>query len=241
MDRDIGSRCLVLSIYKYPQTEVALWNLKVGSNPALESRIALILQYPESRQVGGWDILVLKGGKIETLVLGEDFVGDDFGCQVQVLFILLPLLSLELLPLVIQASLCEHMSIANSDATMRKLTQMRRCVTLCKGSQHCVKLCFPYINQHVGVGELFESSSLSSLMRRDKTVQHVSAIIVFQDLLVCDGRNSVIIKFVPATILFRFDESEIVAAVKITRVHEDTVELIDMGLGPVGRLIEKFS
>lgn len=113
MDRDIGACCLVLSIYKYPQTEIALWNLKVGSNPALERWIALVLQHPESGQIGGWDILVLKGGKIETLVLGEDFVGDDFGCQVQVLFILLPLFSLELLPLVIQASLCEHMSMAN--------------------------------------------------------------------------------------------------------------------------------
>lgn len=115
MNRDIGSRCLVLSVYKYPQTEVAFWNLKVGGNPALESWITLVLQHPESRQIGSWNVLVLKGGKIEALVLGEDFVGDDFRSQVQVLFILLPLLSLELLPLVIQASLCEHMSVINSD------------------------------------------------------------------------------------------------------------------------------
>lgn len=69
VNRDIGSRCLVLSVYKYPQTEVAFWNLKVGGNPALESWITLVLQHPESRQIGSWNVLVLKGGKIEALVL----------------------------------------------------------------------------------------------------------------------------------------------------------------------------
>ena len=75
---------------------------------------------------------------------------------------------------------------------------------------------------------------------RDQAIERLTTIVLLKDLSVSDGGNSIVIELEPSSLPIRFDESEVVTAVQITRVNQDTMKLVDPGLGPVCRVVEEF-
>ena len=78
-------------------------------------------------------------------------------------------------------------------------------------------------------------------MRRNQTIWHLSTIVVFKNLFVGDRGDTVIVKFVPPSVLGRFDEGKVMTTVEITRVNKHTVKFVHMGcVGVALVLIDEF-
>jgi hypothetical protein len=59
-----------------------------------------------------------------------------------------------------------------------------------------------------------------------KVAQHVTTVVVLRDLLVGDRGNPVIVVFEPSTVLLRLDEREVMAAMQITGMYENTMKFV---------------
>lgn len=111
----------------------------------------------------------------------------------------------------------------------RDLTEMWRGIALGERRHDRIQLSLPDVHQHVGIGELLQRPGLCSLMRRDEAIWHLSTVVVFEYLLVRDRRHTVVVEFVPSSVLCRLDKSKVVTSVKIARVNEHTVKLVNVG------------
>jgi len=102
MNRLVWSDGLVLPVDKDPETEFAFRDLEVCRNPLLESEELFVLQDAEGRELSWRKVLVVERSEIEALVTAEDIVGNDFGSEVEVLFVFFSSLRLDLLSLLVQ-------------------------------------------------------------------------------------------------------------------------------------------
>lgn len=73
-----------------------------------------------------------------------------------------------------------------------------------------------------------------------QTVGCIAAVIILQDLFVCDWSDAVIIKLEPSTILLRLYQGKVVTAVKVTRMNEDAMKLIDERGGSIRGIVKEF-
>jgi hypothetical protein len=77
-------------------------------------------------------------------------------------------------------------------------------------------------------------------LRGDQAVEHIPAIVVLEDLLVCHRRHSVVVKLEPPAVLLRLDERKVVSAVEVARVHENAMQLVVVRDRTVRRLVEEL-
>lgn len=257
LDGRVGPDRLVLTVDEHPEPEVGLGDLVFLGHPGLEALVGLVLEHAEAGQLGRRDVLVLKRGEVEALVLSEGVLGDDLraargvsasepaggargrrkrerererahlGREVEVLLLLLALLRLGLSALVLQT-----------------LPEVRRGVRLAEGEEHLVEIALADVDEHVRIGEaLGRASGVAGgvgvrVGGRVGQARDLAAVVVLEDLLVRDGRDSVIVVLEPLAVLLGFDESEVVAAVEVAGVDEDAVEFVDIRAGSVGVLVE---
>jgi len=120
-----------------------------------------------------------------------------------------------------------------------QLTHVRRNILLGDRGQDFVNCRLADVYQHAGVREPPCCLNLDPLFLRDDTTQRLSTIVFPQHLPVRYRRHSLVIEFEPPAMPIRFDESEIMSAVEIAGVCDDTVKSILPGLRPVGSLIEE--
>jgi hypothetical protein len=69
------------------------------------------------------------------------------------------------------------------------------------------------------------------------TVEHISTVVVLQDLLVGDRGNTIVIELEPSSVFLGFDQGEVVSTVEITRVDQDTM-LVHVRHGLISLLVE---
>lgn len=65
-----------------PQAEITLVDLVVLGDPLFEGDKLLLLEYTESRELGGGKVLVVERGQVKSGVSAEAVVGNDLGSQV---------------------------------------------------------------------------------------------------------------------------------------------------------------
>lgn len=104
---------------------------------------------------------------------------------------------------------------------------MGRGILFCEGWQHLRNLALADIDQHVRVSEPLHRPCLVSLESWHNAVQRLATIVLFQHLTIRHRRHPVVVKLEPSCVVIRLDESEVVAAVEITRVYKHTVKLVD--------------
>ena len=108
---------------------------------------------------------------------------------------------------------------------------MGRSVFLGKWYQNLVNGALANIHQHVCVGESLDGPSLVSLVRwKYIAVQWLATIVLLQDLFVGNGGDAIIIELEPPSIPIWLDKRKVVATMQITRVNEDAMQFVDMGL-----------
>lgn len=73
-------------------------DVEVLCYPSLERQVWLELEDTECSEIRCRPILVVEGGQVEALMVGERSVGDNFGGEIQVLFLAFALLRLLLNP-----------------------------------------------------------------------------------------------------------------------------------------------
>lgn len=251
LDGDVGSDGLVLPVDEDPESEIGLGKLEVGGDSSLEGLVGLVLEHSEDGKVRRRDVLVVERGKVEPLVLLEGLVGDDLRrrkgdsassskdnmreagrtdlrCEVEMLLLLLPLLGVELYPLVLES-----------------LSEMRRGVGLGEGLENLVDGALSDVDQHVGVGEPLRGSSCVIVVVVSRLVPsgrgEFSSVVVLENLLVGDGGDSVVVVLEPLSVLLRLDQGEVVSAVKVSGVDEDSVKLVDVVVVSLGVLVEVLS
>lgn len=101
---------------------------------------------------------------------------------------------------------------------------MWRGVLVCERSQHLINSGLPYVYQHVRIREPFHGSHLISLGRREDAVRRrFSTIVLLQNLTVCHRCHAIVIILEPPCFTIRFDESKIMATMKIAGMHKHTV------------------
>lgn len=144
------------------------------------------------------------------------------------LLLLLPLLGVELYPLVLES-----------------LSEMRRGVGLGEGLENLVDGALSDVDQHVGVGEPLRGSSCVIVVVVSRLVPsgrgEFSSVVVLENLLVGDGGDSVVVVLEPLSVLLRLDQGEVVSAVKVSGVDEDSVKLVDVVVVSLGVLVEVLS
>lgn len=89
---------------------------------------------------------------------------------------------------------------------------------------------FAHIYQHVCVGKSLHSPNLIALHGRRDSIERLATIVLFENLAVSYRCYPVIIKLQPACLAIWLDESKVVSAVQIPRVHKNTVQLVDPSL-----------
>jgi hypothetical protein len=148
--------------------------------------------------------------------------------------------------LVIEALFCKYELISPMQAVppgchnktaQRPLTQMVRRVGLRKRRQDSRQLGLLDVYQHVGVGKLFQTPRLLSLMLGHQTIDRVATIIVLEDLFVRHWCHAIIVELEPPSVLLGLDERKVVPAVQVARVDEDTVQVIPVVLVLGGRRV----
>ena len=87
--------------------------------------------------------------------------------------------------------------------------------------QHLVDGRIPDVDQHVRVREsLHRVTSLITLLNLGQCPIHdLPSVVLLQNFLVSDGRDTVIIVFKPACLPIWLDKSKIVPAVQVAGVH----------------------
>jgi hypothetical protein len=107
---------------------------------------------------------------------------------------------------------------------------MRRGIIRSERFQNVIHSLVPNVNQHVRVGEALHRPGLLSLVGSNQTVVHVTTIVVLGDLLVGDRDDPIVIVLEPPSVLLGLDQGEVMASVQIPRMHEHTVQLVDLVL-----------
>ena len=110
---------------------------------------------------------------------------------------------------------------------------MRWRINFSERRKYRIHLGLPDIDQHVGVGELLQRTCLCPLVRRNQAIKYVATVVVLEHLFIRHRRYPIIVEFEPPAILLRLDQSKVMTAVQITRVHEDAVKLVDARLRPI--------
>lgn len=111
---------------------------------------------------------------------------------------------------------------------------MRWGVLLGKRSKDFIDGGLPNIHQHICISKPLHRPNLVALQSRRYTVQGFAAIILLQNLSVCDRSNSIVVKFEPSRFAVRFDESEVMAAMYISGMNQNSVQFVEPWFGPVG-------
>lgn len=111
-NRDIRSNRLVLPVDQNPEPEITLVDLVVSGNPRLEGRKCLGLEYSESSEIGGRQVLFIKRGEVEARMSGKAVVGNDLCREVEMLLVLFSSASLHLLSFLFQPCLCNGQSLS---------------------------------------------------------------------------------------------------------------------------------
>jgi len=140
------------------------------------------------------------------------------------LLLLLPLLGIELYSFVLES-----------------LPEMRRGIVLGERLEDVVDRTLPDVDEHVGVGEpLGRSSRVVVVVPRlvSSWGRKLSSVVVLENLLVGNRSDSVVVVLEPLSILLGLDESEIVTAVEISSVNEDSVKLVDVVVVSFSVLVE---
>jgi hypothetical protein len=97
-----------------------------------------------------------------------------------------------------------------------------------------------YTNMYAFVKRLMALSLLVPRLDRGIPVGRFATIVIFEDLLVCHGRNAIIVKLEPSSLSIGLDKSKVVSAVQIARVDEDAVQAVEVRFGPVRGLVQEL-
>lgn len=86
------------------------------------------------------------------------------------------------------------------------------------------------INEHVRIGEPLDSTLERRFRARMNSPvdQSFSAVILFEDFSIGDGDYSIVVEAEPSSIGSWLDENEVVTAVDVSRVNENSVKLVEM-------------
>lgn len=123
----------------------------------------------------------------------------------------------------------------------RERTEMRRRVFVLPRSQDLVDSALTDVHKHVSVCKTLHRAHLVPLHGGNKTIEGFTAVILFQDLPISYWRNTIVVEFEPPCLAIGLDQSEVVTTMEVTRVNEDTVQLVDPGWRLVRRLVEELS
>ena len=106
-------------------------------------------------------------------------------------------------------------------------TEVNRCISLGEWCKDVVNSAFTDIDQHVRIREALDGPELLiPRLNRGIPISRFATIVIFKDLLVRHGRNTIIVILEPFSLSIGFDKSKVMSAVQIARVNEDTMQAV---------------
>ena len=85
------------------------------------------------------------------------------------------------------------------------------------------------IHQHIRVRKALHGAHLVPLHRRYKAIEGLATVILFQDLTIGHGSHAIVVELEPPCLAIGLDQSEVVTTMEVSRVDENTVELVHPG------------
>lgn len=107
------------------------------------------------------------------------------------------------------------------------LTQMWRRVLILPWRQDLINRTLANVHEHVRVREALHRAHLVSLHGWYEAIEGLAAVVLFQNLTVGHGSHAIVVELEPPCLAIGLDQSEIVATVEVSRVDEDTMELVN--------------
>jgi len=115
------------------------------------------------------------------------------------------------------------------------------CISLGEWCKDIVNSAFADVHQHVRIREALDGPELLiPRLNRGIPVGRFATIVIFMDLLVRHGCNTIIIKLEPSSLSIGLDKSKVVSAVQIARVDEDAMQAVKVRFGPVRSLVQEL-
>ncbi len=92
--------------------------------------------------------------------------------------------------------------------------------------EHLVDVAFANVDEHVGVGEALHGAHgrTGADLCCGMAVGDFAAEVVFEHLLLGDGRDAVVVELEPVAISLGLEQGKVVTAVQVARVDEDAVQ-----------------
>lgn len=116
---------------------------------------------------------------------------------------------------------------------------MNGCIGLGEWCKDIVNSGFANVHQHVRIREALDGPQLLiPRLNRGIPVGRFATIVIFKDLLVRHGRNTIIVILEPFSLSIGFDKSKVVSAVQIARVDEDAMQAVEVRFGLVRGLVQ---
>ena len=118
---------------------------------------------------------------------------------------------------------------------------MWRCIFFLERCQYLVDRCLADVYQHVSVREALHSADLIALQRLWNAVQGFATIVLLQHFTISHRSHTIVVKLEPSRVAIWLNQSKVVPAIHVTRMHQNAMELVHPVLRLGWTFVDKFS